>query len=73
MKAEDVRFTDAAHRRGGYALGDIVADLWGAPQEPEKARPIPRRPFRPLNSSGGRWTPMWTGPTPWCGTRRRTV
>lgn len=48
MKAEDVRFTDAAPRRGGYALGDIVADLWGAPQEPEKSAPDSPSAFPPF-------------------------
>lgn len=36
MKHEDVRLPDAVPRRGGYALGDIVTDLWGAAPGPRK-------------------------------------
>ena len=44
MKHEDGRLPDAAPRRGGYALGDIVTDLWGAAPGPEQrpdAAPAP--------------------------------
>ena len=44
MKHEDARLSDAMPRRGGYALGDIVTDLWGAAPGPEQrpgAAPAP--------------------------------
>lgn len=48
MKAEDVRFTGGALPRGGYALGDIVADLWGAPQGAEEGAPGSPAAFPPF-------------------------
>ena len=34
MKHENARFARVSPRRSGYALGDIVADLWGASPSP---------------------------------------